>query len=458
MADHNLAQTGNLSPEDFAQQQQLNRQQQMAQLLMQQSAQPQGQMISGRYVAPSWAQSLVPLANIAASKYIGEKADTEAAKLAATIRQNKNAAEQKISDLAFGTPEQATELAGPYAGNVPMPVAVKEGQKPDLIGALRAINSPTNYYGAGADIKPLLYKQLSPEPTPEEKRYKAAIADGSFKGGFNAFLNQMSDKDKASLNIEKARLGLAQREQAFNLGLPMPGVGGGGGMPAGQAPMQTINPGSPVLAPGQQMPQQGMPQGQMPVCGSKAEQELYLAKQKKINEIQAEALSALPGAQLKVQTALGAINNMIGDTTLDKSGNLVYGKNKPHAGFVESVGMPSYTNAFGLTGLFPGSDVQNFKTEFAKVGGQAFLQAVETMRGTGALSEAEGKKATEAITSMSLSQSEKEFVKAANEFKEAVSKGYAASQQKAGVLPFNPSATPGAKTKLVYNPATGTLE
>lgn len=225
MADYNLAQTGNLSPEDFAQQQQLNRQQQMAQMLMQQTAQPQGQMISGRYVAPSWAQSLVPLANIAASKYIGEKADTEAAKLAATIRQNKNLAEQKISNLAFGTPEISTEMAGPYTGAIPQPRAItQEAAKPDLVGALREINSPTNYYGAGADIKPLLFKQLMPEDTPEQKRYKAAIADGSFKGGFNAFLNQMSDKDKASLAIDKARLGIAQQQLAYDTGI---GMGGG---------------------------------------------------------------------------------------------------------------------------------------------------------------------------------------------------------------------------------------
>lgn len=232
MADaYNLAQAGTLSPEDFAQQQQLNRQQQMANMLMQQSAQPQGQMISGRYVAPSWAQQLVPLANIMASKYIGEKADTQAAQLAAAIRGNRNAAEQKILDKVLGTPDVATEVAGPYTGNVPMPVAVKEGSKPDLAGALREINSPTNYYGAGQDLKGMVLKQLMPEPTPEEKRYKAAIADGSWKpekmGGFNAFLNQMSEKDKASLAIDKARLGIAQQQLAYDTGIGMRGMGGG---------------------------------------------------------------------------------------------------------------------------------------------------------------------------------------------------------------------------------------
>ena len=230
---------GNMSPEEYAQQQQLSRQQQMATLLMQQGMQnqPQGQMVSGRYVPTSFFQNLVPLANIAASKYVGEKADTEQAKLAAAIRQNKNLAEQKISNLAFGTPEISTEMAGPYAGNIPQPRAItQEATKPDYLGALREINSPTNYYGAGADIKPLLYKQLSPEPTPEEKRFKAAVADGSWnvqkQGGLNSFLNQMSEKDKASLAIDRARLGIAQQQLAYDTG-----IGLGGGMGGGQVNM-----------------------------------------------------------------------------------------------------------------------------------------------------------------------------------------------------------------------------
>ena len=253
---------GNMSPEEYAQQQALTRQQQMATLLMQQGMQnqPQGQMVSGRYVPTSFFQNLVPLANIAASQYVGNKADTEQAKLAAAVRQNKNLAEQKISNLAFGTPEVSTEMAGPYMGNIPQPRAVmQDATKPDLMGALREINSPTNYYGAGADIKPMLYKQMMPEMTPEQKRFNAAVADGSWnvqkQGGLNSFLNQMSDKDKASLILDKQRLGLegarlniAQQQLAYDTGIGMggnPSMGGGqsmvgGGQMGGQFAPKTV--------------------------------------------------------------------------------------------------------------------------------------------------------------------------------------------------------------------------
>ena len=50
----------------------LSRQQQMADLLTQNSMQqPTGQVISGRYVAPSWSQQLQPLFNAAAGAYFG---------------------------------------------------------------------------------------------------------------------------------------------------------------------------------------------------------------------------------------------------------------------------------------------------------------------------------------------------------------------------------------------------
>jgi hypothetical protein len=180
----------NMSPEEYAQQQALTRQQQMATMLMQQGQQmPQGQMVSGRFVPTSFFQNLVPLANIAASKYIGEKADTEQAKLAAAIRKNRAAAEESILNKVTGTPDQVTEMAGPYGvsgggQNIPMPVAVQEGMKPNLPAALREIS--TNQYGAGKDLKPAILKQMMPEDTSDYKNYLKVKAEG-YPGTFNQY-------------------------------------------------------------------------------------------------------------------------------------------------------------------------------------------------------------------------------------------------------------------------------
>ena len=77
----------NLPPEILQQQQALNRQQQMAQLLMQQGqSMPSGQMVSGRYVAPSFFQYAAPLLQTYAGKSLAEKAEKEQLALAQKLR------------------------------------------------------------------------------------------------------------------------------------------------------------------------------------------------------------------------------------------------------------------------------------------------------------------------------------------------------------------------------------
>jgi len=107
----NLNQAGTLSPEMFAQQQQLNRQQQMAAMLMQQNQQPQGQMISGRYVAPSWAQQLQPVANMLSGVYLAKKGDEKAAELAQALRGQQEKDIAQFGELMKTKPEEAYQFA-----------------------------------------------------------------------------------------------------------------------------------------------------------------------------------------------------------------------------------------------------------------------------------------------------------------------------------------------------------
>lgn len=174
MADAlNLAQAGTMSPEDYAQQQALTRQQQMAQLLMQQGQQqPQGQMVSGRYVPTSFFQNITPLANIAASQYVGNKADTEAAKLAQKIREGKESERlAALQQIKAGNATGALELPNVYGGAAPYqsalikqaipekPSAVQEfeyaQQNPQFAGyqvGLKRAGAPTTNVSMGKSI------------------------------------------------------------------------------------------------------------------------------------------------------------------------------------------------------------------------------------------------------------------------------------------------------------------
>jgi hypothetical protein len=193
---------GNMSPEEYAQQQQLTRQQQMATMLMQQNQQPQGQMVSGRYVPTSFFQNLQPVANMLTGAYLAKQGDTEQAKLAAAIRQNRAKAEESILNKVTGTPAQATELAGPYTGNIPMPTAVQPAVAPDLASALREIS--TNQYGAGKDLKPTILKQMLPEDTSDYKNYLKVKAEFDAKGipiTFNQYQDIEANRKRPVTNV-----------------------------------------------------------------------------------------------------------------------------------------------------------------------------------------------------------------------------------------------------------------
>jgi len=146
-----MADIGTLTPEQMLQQQQILRQQKMAEMLLQKGMeQPQGQMISGHYVRPSIFQNLANLANT----YVGQQGIKEAEQaqldLAKAIRAQESTALADYMGDMQGKPAvvQNTELAGPYAGNVPMPVAQKEIspaiQGNPLLANMNALQNPNS--------------------------------------------------------------------------------------------------------------------------------------------------------------------------------------------------------------------------------------------------------------------------------------------------------------------------
>lgn len=153
----------------------LDRQRKMAEMLMTQGLQPQqGQMISGRYVAPSWTQQLAGLANIAAGTYMQEQADAKQQELANALRGERTASLQKFASAE--TPQQKIALAASdpnlqqFLPELMKNVSVKKDEviygpngkvlfegKPDL---------PSNVQEA------IIYKNLPPNPkdwTPEQR-------------------------------------------------------------------------------------------------------------------------------------------------------------------------------------------------------------------------------------------------------------------------------------------------
>jgi hypothetical protein len=186
--------TGGLPPEILGQQQQLNRQQQMAQMLMQQGQQmPQGQMVSGRYVQPSIFASLAPLAQMYAGQRLAEKGDQKALDLAKQLREGQGAALADYMKEAQGrpaVPDQVTQMAGPYGqgvgqggADIPMPTAVIEG-RPAVQGnrLLASMNALQNPYTPDF-LRQQAIKSLTPEAFTIKEGEKRIIEnpDGTFR-------------------------------------------------------------------------------------------------------------------------------------------------------------------------------------------------------------------------------------------------------------------------------------
>ena len=130
----------NLPPEVALEQQRLTRQQQMANALMQNNQQPQGQMVSGRFVAPSIFQNLQPVANMLAGAYIGNKAEEKQLALADRLRKRES------------------EVLGKYMTSI-TPVETKEAGIYGPDGKL-TMQTTADMYGPDMQLNPQ-YKQMA---------------------------------------------------------------------------------------------------------------------------------------------------------------------------------------------------------------------------------------------------------------------------------------------------------
>jgi len=172
-----MADIGTLTPEQMLQQQQILRQQKMAEMLMQQGMQqPQGQMVSGRYVAPSIFQNLAGLANTYMGQRGIEKAEQAQIDLAKAIRGQEGVALADYMSQLQGRPAKPAP-AGYELGDAGIPAVAGNPMLANM-NALQNPNSP-------AFLKQLAIKKITEGPEgyilPEGANRVERQPDGSYK-------------------------------------------------------------------------------------------------------------------------------------------------------------------------------------------------------------------------------------------------------------------------------------
>jgi hypothetical protein len=440
-----------LPPELELQKQQLNRQQEMAKALLAQGQQmsqgPAGQMVSGQYVANSPLQMLQGPVNQLVGAWLGSKGDESSTKLVKALRDREMADIEQYTDLFKGreaTPEMRTELAGPYGANmgegmnVPRPEAVVPAR-----AAITANPEQANMFAASS-YSPILRQMGLKKLTEGPKWEKAEMPqpDGSVRTGW---INTISPNPKDTFvegGVKPAYTAMEAAKFTYDTGMappsgaprsyvanpPVVGAPAVGGAPVGNAPMANIPMVSTPTVGGMR------PSGMSPSAANAASKEIFVDKAKR----QAEYAEQAPAAIEAMKQTIFNVNNLIGDAKVvknEKTGKeeIVYGKIAPHEGFKSAVGAPTFSSGFGVAGYLPATDTTNFKERLEQIKGETFLQAFNTLKGAGQITEQEGTKATAALNRMSKSLSEVEFVKAAREFEENIQKGMELSRKRAGM-------------------------
>ena len=233
MADMiNLA--GNMPPEIMAEQQQLNRQQRMAELLTQQGMQglPSGSMVSGHFVPTSPFQHLAQIANVAAGQYIGKKGEEESLKLAQRLRDQYATELSQYQQLRQGTPAQAgnMQLSGTNQamGSIEEPM----GQYKAPVAAQPANPQAANLMGANA-YNPAL-KQYATKQLFETPKWNEITKYNEKTGNTDSYVyDQNSPNPESTMRFvatSKPALTLDQRLSLQDRGINVPN---GGSMPTG---------------------------------------------------------------------------------------------------------------------------------------------------------------------------------------------------------------------------------
>lgn len=149
-----------------------------------------------------------------------------------------------------------------------------------------------------------------------------------------------------------------------------------------------------------------------------------------------------PTAVRTAERTLSLLDTMLGD--LDVSGSqLVYRQSpkgqqprRPAKGFSSAVG----ASLLPGSRFVPGAPAADFQAMHDQATGASFMEAFDTLKGGGQITEKEGEKATAALNRMNLAQSEREYVRAAREFQTEVRTVLKKAQERFGRTAA-PSAT-----------------
>lgn len=139
--------------------------------------------------------------------------------------------------------------------------------------------------------------------------------------------------------------------------------------------------------------------------------------------LQAKGAADLPNAIMQGENTIGLVDDLL-----------------KHPGFKLSVGKSAPIGK--IQSMIPGTDAASFDIAMKQLEGKQFLEAFESLKGGGQITQIEGEKATQAMSRMNKANTEEEFKKAAEEFKGILRNGVNRARLRAGQQPTQQQAAP----------------
>lgn len=399
-----------LGPDIQQKQMGLQQQQMLAQMLLNQGQQqPQGQMVSGHYVAPSPYEGLAG----ALKTYMGFKA------LGEVPKQQQELAQALQADTA-----QKFGIGQPSAGGVAQSFPVSSGQQPSmpqqpatgsqpqipLLPGRSPQDSMAVYMGVGPEAyfkmvgdqgfqKPMVVGEGGTvyDPMTRQPQFSAAKNGIQTMYGPNGpVAGMVPGYGAANAAIQGMEAGATEgAKAAFDLVEVPNGSGGKILMPRAQA--AAMLSGGQGAAPSQS-PSAGPSVGNPGALGTTISPQMQ------------EARSVLP----KIEQQANQLRDIITKTL-------------NHPGLNYSVGV------WGNAPTIPGTPQADVRALQDQIQGATFLQAFEGLKGGGAITEPEGKKATDAIARLSRAQSPTAYREALQDLMQVLDVGVARAYKSAGM-------------------------
>ena len=383
-----------------AEQSEALRKQRLSEMLMKQGMQPIQPQQGGRFAVPiSPLQGLAQVGTAAAGGMLGRKADEQAAGIAQKQQAERAQALSRALQQAQGSPQPDASMGGGPA----MPA--------DPVGAMGTLaqsQDPTTMQ-MGAPAINMQQQQMRQQ---QEQAFRAQQA-------------QQAQQDRSSRES-------ASRQQQEDMARLTASLRATGDRPY----FQFLDTPQGIARANARTGEVGIAQvGGQPIMKSASDPDLQ-------GQIAGSKKAAQEGAEAQTQAAVNLPQTIAkGEMAVKQIDDLL-----KHPGFSSTVG---FTMMPGMR-FVEGSNQADFMARLDQLKGGAFLQAFETLKGGGQITEIEGRKATDAITRMNKSQSEKEFKSAAEEFKSIIQAGVERAKIKASGGSFGRRANDNA-------PAPGTV-